>query len=147
MLECLFVYVFQQNFNIEPQCHKVIFPSELLLRKIETYFEEVQARAAQHADDMNERLTAYFDAVRQNAEDKLNTLKDLLNDQAEKAMEKWENIKEQAEEVKMNLFTPFQKKMEEVKNWFQKFLNYWGATDHKALTTLRTNRLEMWKGK
>lgn len=96
---------------------------------------------------MNERLTAYFDAVRQNAEDKLNTLKGLLNDQAEKAMERWENIKQQAEKVKMNLFTPFQKKMEEVKNWFQQFLNYWGVTDHKALTTPRSNRLEMWKRK
>ncbi|MCJ8749711.1 hypothetical protein PDJAM_G00179400 [Pangasius djambal] len=92
-------------------------------KKIETYFEEVQARAAQHADDMNGRLMSYFEVVRQNAEDKFNTLKDLLNDQAEKVMEKWEKIKEQAEEVKSNLYTPFQKKMEELKNWFQQFLN------------------------
>lgn len=107
------------------------FPSELLSRKIETYFEEVQAHAAQHAEDVNGLLTSYFDVVRQNAEDKFNTLKDLLKDQAEQVMEKWEKIKEQAEEVKRNLCTPLHKKMEEVKNWFQQFLNWWGARDHE----------------
>lgn len=84
--------------------------------------EEVQARVVQHADDMNERLKSYFDAVRQNAEDKFNALKDLLNDQAERVMEKWENFKEQAEEVKKSLLSPVQKKMEEAKNWFQQYL-------------------------
>lgn len=67
--------------------------------------------------------------MRQNAEDKFNTLKDLLNDQAEKLMEKWEKIKEQAEEVKRSLFNQFQKKMEEGKNWFQQFLNWGGARE------------------
>ncbi|KAG7325662.1 hypothetical protein KOW79_010587 [Hemibagrus wyckioides] len=68
-------------------------------KRIETYVEEVQARASQHAENMNERLKSYFEVVRQNAEDKLNTLKDLVKDQVEQLMEKWENIKEQAEEV------------------------------------------------
>lgn len=95
----------------------------MLLRKIDTYVEEVQARATQHVDDMNDRLMPYFDAVRHNAEVKLNTLKDLLNDQAEKVMKKWENVKQQAEEAKKNIFTPVQKKMDEVKNWFQQYFN------------------------
>lgn len=101
------------------------------LRKIETYFEEVQARAAQHVDDMNGRLTSYFDTVRQNAEDKFNALKDLVNDQAKQVMEKWEKLKEQAEEAKKNIYTPIQKKMEEVKNWFQQYFNWRGTRDHQ----------------
>lgn len=126
----LFMLV-SNNSNIEPKCPNWHFPSELLLRKAETYLEEVQARAAQHADDVNERLKSYFDVVRQNAEDKFNTLKDLLNDQAQQMMEKWEKLKEQAEQFKMNLYTPFQEKMEEVKIWFQQFFNWGGAKEHQ----------------
>ncbi|KAF4080459.1 hypothetical protein AMELA_G00171610 [Ameiurus melas] len=84
-------------------------------KKAETFLEEVQARTAQHGDDMNERLKSYFDVVRQNAEDKFNTLKDLLNDQAQQMTEKWEKLKDQVEQFKMSLYTPFQKKMEEKK--------------------------------
>lgn len=93
---------------------------------MDTYLEEVQARATQHVDDMNERLMSYYDAVRQNAEEKLNTLKDLMNDQADKVMEKWENLKQQAEEVKKNIYTPVQDKMQEIKTWFQQYFN-WGG--------------------
>ncbi|KAK2864575.1 hypothetical protein Q7C36_003729 [Tachysurus vachellii] len=92
-------------------------------KKIETYIKEVQARADQHADNMNERLKSYFDVVRKNAEDKFNTLKDLLNDQAEQLMEKWMYIKGESEMIKSDLYAKLQKKMENAQNWFQQFFN------------------------